>query len=88
MVDRHIKETLNLIRMQIHRDEPVQTGHTQQIRNHFRPNGDPRLIFPVLTRPSEIRNNGNDRMCRSTFGGIHHQQEFHQVVRIGECRLY
>ena len=35
-----------------------------------------------------VRNNGDDALGRCTFGGINHQQQFHQVVRVRKRRLH
>ncbi|MPN05200.1 hypothetical protein SDC9_152450 [bioreactor metagenome] len=57
MVNRHIEKALNLIGMQVHGDQSADARSTEHISNQFRSDAHARFIFPVLTRPSEIRDN-------------------------------
>ena len=82
MVNRNIEETLNLVSMQIHRNQTVDTCHTQQVSYHTW------LILAVLSCPTEIRYHSNNLTCTGTLCSVNHQQQLHKVIAVGKCRLY
>ena len=88
MVDRNIKESLNLIGMQVHRNQAVDTGSTQHVCDQLGPDRNTRFIFSILTCPTEIRNNCDYRVCWSTLGSIDHQEKLHQIIRVRKRWLY
>ena len=87
MVYRNVEETLNLVGMQVHGNQTVDTCHTQQVSHQFGTDRNTRFVFSVLASPSEVRDNGYDALGRSSFCCVNHQQQFHQVVRIRKGRL-
>ena len=60
MVDRNIEETLNLIGMEVHRDETVDAGYAEKISHEFGCDRNARFVLAVLTGPAEIRNDSDD----------------------------
>ena len=88
MVDGDIKESLLLIGVEIHRDEAVYTGHAQQVGYQFGADGYTRFVFAVLTGPAEIWYHGNDAPGRCALGGVYHQEQLHEIVRVGEGGLH
>ena len=80
MIDGNIKESLYLVGMQVHGDQTVDTSGTEQVGHKFCTDAHTRLVLPVLTCPSEIRDDSVDALCRSTLGGINHKQQLHQIV--------
>ena len=88
MVHGNIEETLNLVSMQVHRDNAVYTSHTQQICYQLGTDAYTWFVLTVLTSPSEVGDDGIDGACRCALGSVNHQQQFHKIVRIGESALY
>ncbi len=88
MVDRYVEETLYLVGVKVHRYHAVDTGGHQQVGYKFCGDRHTRFVLAVLTGPSEVGDNGYGGFCRCTLGGVYHQQEFHQVVAVGECGLH
>ena len=88
MVYGNIEESLNLVSVQVHRDNAVYTGTTQQVGHQFGANAHTWLVLAVLTCPAEVGDHGVDVAGRCALGGIDHQEQLHQVVRIGEGALY
>ena len=87
MVDRHIEESLNLVGMQVHGHQSVDTGHSEHIGHKFCSDSRSWLVLSILSGPSEIRDDGNNASCRRSFRRIDHKEQFHEVVAIGESRL-
>ena len=80
MVYGHLKESLFLVSVEVHRQHAVHTCHTQQVGNELGGNAHTGLALTVLTGPSKIGNHGVHGPGRGSFGGVNHQQELHQVV--------
>ena len=80
MIDRHVKKTLDLISVQIHRDNAVNTGGLQQIGDE--PAGDrlARRGFFVLTAVGKMRKDDVDRAGGSAFAGVDGDEQLHDVV--------
>ena len=60
MINGHIEEPLDLIGMEVHRDDTIHTSGAQQIGHQLGANADTGLVLTILTRPSEIRDHGVD----------------------------
>ena len=88
MVNRDVEETLDLVSVEVHSDEAVDTGYAQQVGNQLGTDGYTWLVLAVLTCLAEVKDNGDDALGGSSLGCINHQQEFHQVVRVRESGLY
>ena len=87
MIDRNIEEALNLIGMQVHCNEAVDTGHAQKVGDQFGGDRYAGFVFTVLSCPSEIGGYGDNRIGRSAFGSVDHKEKLHQIVGVGISRL-
>ena len=88
MVNRHIKESLYLVGMQVHGHDPVHPCCRQEVGHQLGPDGSPRLVFPVLSRKSEIGQDRHYLVCRGPFGGIDKEKQFQKVLGGREGGLY
>ena len=86
MIERNIEKALYLRRVQVHGEHPVGARGGDEVGYEFRRNGIARTRFSVLTRISEIRDDGGDtpRACPSRR--VDHDQKFHQVIVDGSGR--
>ena len=80
MVNGYVEEALDLVGMEVHGDQTVDTGSAQQVSYKLCADAYTRFVFSVLTCPTEIRNYGDDVTCRSAFGSVNHEQKLHEVV--------
>ena len=80
VIYRNIKEALNLVGMEVHGDETVDTGNAEQVGYQFSADADTWLVLTILTSPSEVRYNSNNVAGRSTLCCVNHQEQLHQVV--------
>jgi hypothetical protein len=74
--------------VEVHRDDTVHTSHTQQVGHELGSDADTGFVLAVLTCPAKIGDDGIDGTRRCTLGSVNHQQQFHQVVAVGEGTLY
>ncbi len=86
MVDRDVKERLNLRLVQIHREHAIRARRAQQVRDQLRGNRHPRLVFPILPRVAVIRNHGRDARRRRAAERVDHDHQLHDVL-IDRCRV-
>ncbi|MOA04118.1 hypothetical protein D3C78_1236560 [compost metagenome] len=84
MVHWYIEKSLNLHRMQVHRDDTVCPCFFDQIRYQLCRNRVTRTRLTVLASITIVRNNDINTFRRSPFQGIHHNQELHKVV-VNRC---
>ena len=56
----NIEEALNLVCMEVHGDEAVDSGNAKQVGNQFSTDADTWLVLTVLTSPTEVRHNSDD----------------------------
>src|SRR5690606_16266756 len=85
VVYRNIKETLDLVCVEIHRHHTLDADNLQHVGHHLRRNGyTGRAGATILARVPEIGNRGGDATSRSTAQSIHHDHDFHEIV-IGGC---
>ena len=87
MVYWYIKESLNLVGVQVHRNNSVYSCHAQQVGYQFGSDAYSWLVFSVLSCPTEIGNDGNDVTGGSSLSCVDHQKQLHQIVRVGEGTL-
>ena len=80
VIHRDVEEALDLVGVQVARHHAVHSGGPQQIGHQFGADRYTGFVFAVLAGPAEIGDDGNDLVSRCAFGGIDHQQQFHQVV--------
>ena len=81
MVDRHVEETLELVRMEVHGHDPVDAGCNEQVGHQFGAYGCPGLVLAVLSGISEIRDHGHDLVGGGSFCRVDQQQEFEYIFR-------
>ena len=60
MVHRNVKEALDLVSVQVAGHYPVGSCGGEEVCHELGSDGNPRTVLAVLTRPSEIRNDGYD----------------------------
>ena len=83
----NIEEALDLVGVEIHGDEAVDSGHAQKVGDEFGGDRNARFVFAVLTGPSEIGHYGDDGAGAGAAGCVDHQKKLHEVVGVGEGRL-
>ena len=88
MVNWNIEETLDLVSVEVHSNQTVDTSYAQQVSYQLSADRYTWLILSVLPCPPEVRDACDDALCRSALSSVNHQQEFHQVVRVRESGLY
>ena len=74
MIDGNIKESLNLVGVQVHGNQPVDARCAQHIGHQLGTDGNTGFILAVLAGPSEIRHHCYDFIGRCSLGSINHQQ--------------
>ena len=87
MVHGDVKESLDLVGMEVAGHKAVGSGSLQEVCREFGPDGHARFVLAVLTCPAEIRNYGDDLVGRGPLGRIDGKEQFHQVVGRRECGL-
>src|SRR5690606_21702292 len=81
IVDRDIEETLDLVSVQIHHHDAIDTDHLQHIGHDFgRDRHTRRTGASILAGVTKVRDGGGDATGRSTAQGIDHHHDFHQIV--------
>ena len=84
----YVEETLFLVGVQVHCEQAVDARNAQKVGHEFGADRYARFVFTILARPAEIGDNGVDAVGRGAFGGVNHQQKFHEVVGVGERGLH
>ena len=89
MVDRNVEESLNLARVEVHREDAICTGVLDHVRDH--PGGD-RLAgcrFPVLAGVEESWNHRRDPLRGGETRGVDHHHQLDQMgVDRRDCGLH
>ena len=80
VIDRNVKEALNLCGVKIHGEDSVRTGCRNEVCNELCRDGIAASGFAILTGIAEIRNNSRDTACRCTAAGVNHDEKLHHVV--------
>ena len=80
MIDRNIEEALNLLRVQIHREDPVRTRRNEKIGDEFCGDGNPRLVFAILSSVAIKWHDRRDPVGRCAARGIDHDEQLHQMM--------
>ena len=60
MVNGYIKESLDLVGVQVHRDHTVHASSTQQVGNELGTDAHTGFVLTILTGPSEVGDDGVD----------------------------
>jgi hypothetical protein len=87
VIDGDVEEALDLVGMEVHGDEPVDACTAEEVGNELGADGDAGLVFPVLSSPTEVRDDGDDGFGGGTFGGVDEEEELHEVVGVREGGL-
>ena len=80
VVDGDVEESLNLLSMEIHAENPVCAGADEQIRDELGGNGYAGAVLAVLTGISVIGDDDGDAGRGSTAGGVEHDEQFHEML--------
>ena len=80
MVDRDVEKSLNLLAMQIHREDTIRARGDEQVGHEFRGDGHAGLIFAILPSVAVKWQDRRDTLGRSATGGIDHDEQLHQVM--------
>jgi len=80
VVDRDVEEALDLLAVQIHRQDAIGSGGDEQVGDQLGGDGNARLILAILTRIAVERDHGRDAVGGGTTGCIDHDEQLHQVV--------
>src|SRR3954464_8610236 len=80
MIDRNVKKSLQLRRVQIHDQGSIGARCRKQISHELRRYRYPRLVLAVLPGISKVRNYRGDAPGRGPLERIDHQQQLHQVL--------
>ena len=81
VVDRDVEEALDLVGVQVHGEDAVDTGDLQHVGHDLGADGHARGAHAaVLTGIAEIGNDGGDAACRGATQGVDEDQQLHQVV--------
>ena len=80
VVNRHIEETLNLARMEVHSDDMIASSGLQHVGHQLGGDRSTALVFLVLARIGEVGNNGRDAAGGGSLASIDHDEEFHKSV--------
>ena len=88
VVNGYIEEALYLVGMKVHGDQAVNACHAQQVGHQFGTDAHTGFVLAVLACPAEVGHHGIDGFGRCALGGVDHEQQFHEVVRIGERALH
>ena len=86
VIDRNVKEPLDLRLVQVHRQHPIRPGGGDQVRHQLRGDRHPRLVLAILPRVAVIRNHGRDARRRRAAERIDHHAQLDQMpidVRAG-----
>src|ERR1700756_332673 len=84
-----LEKAFNLGRMQIHRDEMIDTYGLRDERYHARHNRFSATMAFIRARIPKIRNDCDDFLCRSPAAGIRHRQQLDKmVIHRRACRLH
>ena len=80
VIDGNIKESLDLLSVEIDSQNTVGTGNGQKIGDQFSGDRHTGTIFAVLTGIAEVGQNCGDAGGAGTAGGVDHDEQFHDVV--------
>ena len=80
MIDRNVKEPLNLRLVQIHRQHAVGAGRAQHVRHQLGRNRHARLVLAILPRVAVIRQHRRDPRRRRAPERVDHDHQLHQVL--------
>src|SRR5947199_4155637 len=90
VVHRDVEEALDLLRVQVDRQQPVDARAREHVGDQLRRDRRARALdAPVLARVAEVRHHRGDARGRGAPAGIHHHEQLHEtVVRRRAGRLH
>ena len=89
MVHGNIEEALDLLRVEVHRQDTVDPGGHEQVGHQLGGNRHARLVFTVLPRVTVKRQHGGDPVRARPPQRVYHDEHLHQMmVRRGAGGLH
>src|SRR6266566_8462492 len=80
MVHRDVEKALYLLRVQVHREHAAHSGSMKKIRHELGGDGDARLIFPILSRIAEERDDRRNAIGAGPTCRINHDEQLHEML--------
>ena len=80
VVDRHVKEPLNLGGVQVHGQRPVRSGPGDQVRHELRRDRHASFVLAILPGVPEIGQDRGHPRGAGPLATVDHDQQFHQVL--------
>ena len=80
VVHRDVEESLDLLGMEVNGEHAVHPGGHEEVGDQFGGDGDAGLVLAVLAGVAEKGEHGGDPVGGGAAGGIHHDQQLHQVL--------
>ena len=80
MVHRDVEEPLDLLRVEIDRQHPVHPGGGDEVGHQLGGDRHARTVLAVLPGVAEKRHHRRDPRRARAPGGVHEDEQFHQVV--------
>lgn len=87
VVEGDVEESLDLVGMEVHADDAVDTSRGNHIGNQLGCDRHMGLILAILASKAVIRNDCDNLLSGGTLGGIHHHEKLEEVVRRRQRRL-
>lgn len=79
VVHRAVEEALDLLLVQVHRDEVRQARLAHHLGQQLGHDAAP-LTHLALLRVRQVRNDADNGPCRRRLAGVRHDQQLHNVV--------
>ena len=80
MIHRNIEKALNLLRVQVHREDAVRAGGDEQVGDELGGDRHARLVFAVLPGVTVERQHRGDARRARPPQSVHHDEQLHQIV--------
>ena len=80
MIHRDVEEALDLLRVQIHRQDAVGAGGDEQVGHELGGDGHARLVFAVLPGVTVKRQHRRDARRARPPQRVNHDEQLHQIV--------
>ncbi len=80
VIDGDVEKTLDLGRVEVHRQHAVGACSVDKVGHQFGSDGDAAFVFAVLAGVAKIRDDGRDTFGTGAFATVDHHQQLHQVV--------
>ena len=80
IVHGNVEEALDLRGMEVHGDDMVAPGRLQHIGNELGRYRSSALVFLILARIGEVRDDSSDAAGAGGLAGVDHDEKFHEPV--------